>query len=337
VFKHNPLLFYPNAMPAALLAAEARAQRGDPGFWDAHDRLFARSPALADADLMAIAGAMGLNLARVKGALGKKTHEAVIESDMDLALDLEARGTPQFFINGRRLMGAQPLENFTSLIDAELAKAKAMVDSGIPRARVYAEIMKTAVGPKPPETRSVPAPTAQHASRGPAHAKVVVQVWSDFECPFCRRMKPTLAELEKAYPGQLRIVWRNLPLPFHKHARLAAAVALEARAQQGNKGFWRMHDKLFDEQDKGNSLDRESLLRWAGELKLDVARLEKALEQRTHDPAIDADAKLAESAGISGTPSFLINDYFVVGAQPLSVFRKLVRRALDGKSTAPVR
>jgi protein-disulfide isomerase len=335
VFKHNPLPFHPNAMPAALFAAEARAQRGDAGFWDAHDRLFARAPALENADLLAIGEAMRLNGARVRAALDKKTHDAAIQTDMDLALDIEARGTPQFFINGRRLSGAQPIDQFETLIAVELAKARKLVEAGVPRMRVYAEIMKTAVGPKPPETKRVPAPTAQHPSRGPANAKVVIQVFSDFECPFCRRVAPTIEELEKAYPGRLRVVWRNLPLPFHKHARLAAAAALEAQAQQGIKGFWRMHDKLFEEQEQGNLLSRENVVRWARELKLDVTRLEKALDQKTHEPAIDADANVADAAGITGTPSFLVNDYFIVGAQPLGAFRKLVRRALDDKRAPP--
>jgi protein-disulfide isomerase len=330
VFKHNPLPFHPRAMPAAMLAIEARAQRGDAAFWQAHDRLFESAPALEDESLLAVARELKLNGPRVRAALARQSHKPVVLADQDLADDVEAGGTPHFFINGRRLVGAQPIEEFERIVREELEKARALVAAGTPRGRVYDELMKGAVGSKPPETRRAPPVTAASPSKGPARAPVVIQIFSDFECPFCRRVLPTLKTLEKEFPGQVRFVWRNLPLPFHPHARLAATAGLEAHAQGGSRAFWRMHDMIFESQEKtGGEPSRENLELYAQRLRLDMARFRRALDEGVHGAGIDRDLDLAHNERIRGTPSFLINDYFLSGAQPVAKFRKLIRRALD--------
>lgn len=330
VYKHNPLPFHKQALPAAIFASEARAQRGDKGFWQAHELLFENQKELRDEDLLEYAGQLKLNVARVKTALTKERHKKAIESDQQLAQDFEARGTPSFFINGRKLAGAQPLEKFVELIDEELGKAKDLVaKKKIPAARVYAEIMKTAKAPPPPEKKSVGAPSKANPSRGPVHAPIVVQLFSDFQCPFCKRLAPTLKQLEQAYPGRVRIVWRNLPLPFHQNARLAAVAAMEAHAQGGNKKFWEMHDLLFAGQGTPGGLERPALEGHAAQLGLDLQRFRKALDDGRHDKVILADESEARSAGLSGTPSTVINGYYVSGAQPLNAFKTAVRHALN--------
>jgi protein-disulfide isomerase len=328
-FKHNPLPFHNRAMPAAVLAAEARAQRGDKGFWRAHELLFRSQPELEDDDLMAIAEQLKLDTRRVERALANETHKRTIEKDMELAADLDARGTPTFYINGRKLSGAQPLDRFVSLVDEEIVNAKhLMAARRIPAARVYAEIMRDAKSTPAPEKKKVAAPTSRNPSRGPASAPIVVQAFMDFQCPFCKRAVPTLEQLEQAYPGRIRVVWRNLPLGFHAQARPAAAAAMEAHAQGGNKAFWQMHDLLFAGLGRPGGLERPALEGYATKLGLDVARFRRALDDGTHDALIAADEAQASSAGISGTPGFVINGYYVSGAQPLSAFKKVVSRAL---------
>jgi protein-disulfide isomerase len=328
VYKHNPLPFHNRAMPASLFAVEARAQKGDKGFWAAHKRLWENQHKLEDSDLLALAGELKLNTARVKHVLAKQSHKATIQDDADLANDLEARGTPAFFINGRKLAGAQPIERFAEVIDEELAKAKDLVaKKKIPAARVYAELMKDAKGPPPPETKKVKAATKANPSRG--KGAVAVHVFSDFQCPFCKRAVETIKDLEKAYPGQVKIVWRNLPLPFHQLARPAAAAAMEAHAQGGNAAFWKMHDLLFAAQGTPGGLERPALEAYAAQIGLDVKRFRQALDDRRHEALIKTDEADAQQAGISGTPAFVINGYYVSGAQPLGAFKKVVKRALD--------
>ncbi len=325
VFKHNPLPFHQGARPAAALSMEARAQRGNKGFFAATKALFAAPAPMDEPALLQIAKDLKLNPARVKWALKKKTHDSKIQADQDLAFGLEARGTPHFFINGRRLSGAQPLAKFEKLVREQLAKAEAMVQAGTPKAMVYAKIIKDGKGPKPPETKKIPAAGRGLPSRGKAWAPIVLQVFSDFQCPFCSRLEPTLDKVEKAFPGQVRIVWRNLPLAFHKDARPAAAAALEAFAQKGNKGFWAMHKLLFESQ---KNLKRADLEGYASRIGLDVARFKKALDDGRHDKKIKADEDIAKAAGIRGTPGTVINGYFLSGAQPLARFKQVIRMAI---------
>ena len=327
VWKNNPLPFHPRAEPAAQLALEARAQTGDAVFWKAVDELFANQRNLDDATLESIAAGLKLNVPAAKRAIETHKYRAKIEADQELAEDLDASGTPHFFINGRRLVGAQPIDKFQKLIDEELAKAKELVAKGTPRAKVYDAIQKGAVGPTPPKKVSVPAPGKGNPGKGAAGGKVVVQMFSDFQCPFCARVKPTMDELIAAFPGKVRVVWRNNPLPFHAEAQLAAEAAMEAFAQQGEAGFWKMHELLFKDTSKQN-LDRAALERHAASIGLDMAKFTAALDSGAHRAAVEADKKAAETAGITGTPGFVINGYFVSGAQPLAKFKRVVNLAL---------
>src|SRR6185436_16242161 len=118
-------------------------------------------------------------------------------------------------------------------------------------AKIYETTIQRGADPEPPEQKKIPAPGAASPYRGAAGAPVVIQVFSDFQCPFCKRVAPTIAELEKEFGSSVKIVWRHLPLPFHEDAALAAEAAEEAYAQKGNAGFWRFHDLVFEEQETG--------------------------------------------------------------------------------------
>jgi protein-disulfide isomerase len=325
VWKHEPLPFHPRAEPAAELAEEARAQKGEAGFWAAHEKLFDIQPKLEDADLEQAAKDLGLNVGAVKDAIAKKKHGAKITADADLADDVQASGTPHFFINGRRLVGAQPFEKFKAVVDEEITKAKALVEKGTPAAAVYDAIIKDGKGAPEMEKKTLAPAPATSPFKGGAAAKVVIQQFSDFQCPFCSRVEPTIDELMASYGDRVKLVWRNLPLPMHPDAPLAAEAANEAQKQKGNAGFWAMHKKLFENQ---RALGRENLEKFAGEIGLDVAKFKAALDSHVHKAAVDADAKAAGDAQIGGTPAFVINGYFVSGAQPAAKFRKVIEKAL---------
>lgn len=325
VLRQNPLPFHPRARPAANLALEARAQKGDVAFLEANRRLYIDD--LEDKDLLALAKELKLDEKKAKAAITNNTHDAEIETDVALAQDFEARGTPHFFINGVRLSGAQPLPNFVALVDAQLKVASALVAQGTPRGNVYEEIIKRGKEPAAPETKSVPAPTADNPTRGPVKAPIVIHVFSDFQCPFCGRVEPTLVELDKAFPNQLRWVWHDLPLGFHEHARPAAVFAREVRAQKGDAGFWKVHDLMFRDQKEPGALEQTAFDKYAAELKLDTKRATLAQTDGRHDAIIDKDIALSQSVGINGTPAFVINGFYVSGAQPLVAFKRAVRRA----------
>jgi protein-disulfide isomerase len=334
VWKDNPLPFHPRAEPAAELARYVFTEKGNAGFWQAHDALFASAPQLEDEQLESIAGKLGVNVQRAKAAIKQKRFAVRIQDSVALATDFQARGTPHFFVNGVRLAGAQPIEKFKALIDKQLAAAKALVDSGVPRARVYEAVIREGKEPPPPETKQVAAANPNAPSRGPANAKVVIQEFADFQCPFCVRVQPTLDELTKRYGAQIKLVYRHLPLPFHKNAELAAEAAEEALAQKGAAGFWAFHDALFKAQSVAgtpgpDAIDRPHLESIAAAQHLDLARFREALDSHKHLARVQADKKAAEDAKISGTPGFLINEYYLSGAQPKVAFERLIRRVLS--------
>ncbi|HKO52074.1 MAG TPA: thioredoxin domain-containing protein [Polyangiaceae bacterium] len=323
VLRQNPLPFHPRALPAANLALEARAQKGDAGFLEANRRLFEGK--LEESDLLALGKELKLDEKRLQKALANNTHAAEIEADMDLASDFKASGTPHFFINGLRMSGAQPLSNFVTVVESQLKVANALVAAGTPRAAVYDEIMKHAQDPDAPERKEIPAPTADNPSRGPLNAPILIHEFADFQCPYCQKIEKTLLELEKAYPNKLRFVWHDYPLSFHEHARPAAIVAREARAQKGDAGFWKIHDLLFS---SDSPLNEETLTRQAAAMKLDQVRLKAAQSDGRFDSVLAKDKALADDAGIRGTPAFVINGYYLSGAQPLKAFKRVIRYAL---------
>jgi protein-disulfide isomerase len=329
VFKNNPLPFHKRAEPAAELAMQARAKKGDAGFWDAHDKIFAHQKELEDADLERYAGELGLDAKATLQAVTAQKHTAAIEADQELAEDLGADGTPTSFVNGRRLVGNQDVEKIAGVIDDEIVKAKALVQKGTPAARVYDAIMKGAQEPTLDlDKKTIAAPTRANPQKGPKGARVTIHMFTDFQCPFCGRVQETLADLEKEFPKDVRFVFHHRPLASHQGAMLAHEAAAEAFRQGGNAAFWKMHDKIYADQ---RSMDLAALTGYAKEIGLDVAAFEDALASGKHQKAIDAENKVAEDADIDGTPTFVINGWVLNGAQPLKKFRRVVKMALRGK------
>ncbi|MDI7269090.1 MAG: thioredoxin domain-containing protein, partial [Myxococcota bacterium] len=162
-------------------------------------------------------------------------------------------------------------------------------------------------------------------AKGPADAKAVLVEFSDFECGFCSQVVPTIKDLEKKYGNKLRIVFRHFPLDFHRNAKLAAEASVEAHLQGK---FWQYHDKLFANM---KALGRADLERYAQETGLDMARFRAALDNRTHSSVVEADMALARSAGVSGTPTFVLNGYQFSGALPVDQFSKMIDDALAGR------
>ncbi len=142
VFKHNPLAFHKQALPAAL-AAEAAGRQGK--FWKMNDLLFDNQKALEEQDLLKYAKKLRLNRKQFRRDMKDRGLQQKIEGNQEQAQTLGARGTPAFFINGRFLSGAQPFESFSTLIEEELAHARKLVKDGTPRDEVYESLMRTAL------------------------------------------------------------------------------------------------------------------------------------------------------------------------------------------------
>jgi protein-disulfide isomerase len=341
-FKHNPLGFHRSALPAALAAEEARAQGGDGKFWAMHDALF-EAEALDAAAIDAAARKVGLDAAAVKAAIDDQRHLARVKRDQQLVTGLGATGTPSFFVNGRKLVGAQPYAAFQALVDEELAKAEKLVQSGVPRAEVYARtIARGATAParlpagegQPDRPAPPPAQAAKvtirpdDPARGPEAAKLTIVVFSEFQCPFCARVEPTLKRIQETWPEAVRIVWKHQPLPFHPQARPAALAAEAARAQGK---FWELHDRLFANQ---AALAPERYEEWAKELGLDLERFRRDAAADETKARVDEDQRLAAQVGAQGTPTLFLNCRKVVGALPFESFQPIVEEELKKADAA---
>jgi protein-disulfide isomerase len=337
VFKHEPLPFHPRAEPAAQVALEARAEKGDTGFWAAHDKLFDSQPHLDDADLEQVATDLKLDVAKVKTAIATHKYKAAIEADESTADDFQANGTPHFFIDGRRLVGAQPFDKFKTIIDEEIAKAKALVAAGTKPENVYDELTKNGKPPPPPDQRTVTF-TAAAPTKGPATAQVTIVAIGDFQDPSSKQVEDRVNDVLKAYPTKVKVVWRHMPSPFNAQAELAAEASFEVFKQKGNDGFWKMHDQLFAHQADANGLERASIEGYAKALGVDMGKLRSALDTGSHGNDIDADVKAEKAAMITVTPTLLIGTgnatgsawtaYVLFGAHDASKLKKVVDLAL---------
>ena len=157
--------------------------------------------------------------------------------------------------------------------------------------------------------------------RGPADAPVTLVEYGDFECPYCGRAEDAIRELLADF-GEVRYVWRHLPLTdVHVHAQLAAE-ASEAAAEQG--AFWEMHDLLFRHQD---ALRRSDLEGYARELGLDADRFADALRTHEHAARIADDVDGADLSGVSGTPTFFVNGRRHYGAYDIAGLTAAVKAA----------
>ncbi|MEE3329214.1 MAG: thioredoxin domain-containing protein [Myxococcota bacterium] len=161
------------------------------------------------------------------------------------------------------------------------------------------------------------------ASMGPENAPVTIIEFSDFECPYCSRVVPTIKQIAAQYPEQVRIVYRHLPLSFHANAKLAAQASVCADQQDQ---FWGFHDKLFEKQ---KEMKRENLMAHATELNLDMAAFESCLDDPRTVALVDADIAAAAEVGATGTPAFYVNGIMLSGAQPFENFEAVINAELE--------
>ncbi len=318
VFKHLPLDFHKKALPAARLSQAVQQIKGDPAFFAAADEIFARSPDLSEEALRSVGKKAGLSETQIRDALAGKNAavEQRLAADLTLSDDVLARGTPHFFINGKRLSGARPVDHFEALVESQMLPAKELLSAGIAPKDVYEKLQEGALSPGAPVPLAEPANLPPGPSRGSPRAPVTVHLFSDFECPYCRKGEEMLSALEKSYPDTLRFVWHDFPLPFHERALPAARAAREAFHQKGDAGFWKMHDAIFNLAGAEARVTDDDLLAIGRELGLNEAALKDALRTEKHDAAIEKDITLADEYGIRGTPAFIIGDYLVTGVRP---------------------
>lgn len=178
-------------------------------------------------------------------------------------------------------------------------------------------------GLKVGEYLEIPKVSDADAQKGPNDAPITIIEISEFQCPYCNKAKETVDELMEIYPDKIKLVFKHLPLDFHKDAQKASE-AFECAGEQGK--YWEMYDKLFASQ-KG--LEVADLKKYAGELNLKTSQFNECLDSGKYEEKIKNDIKEAGEFGVSGTPGFFVNKQFIGGAQPLEAFVEAVERELN--------
>lgn len=312
-------------MPAE--AALAAAAQG--AFRPMSDRLYAMGGRVDRVTVELIARELGLDLVRFRADLDTRAYRAQIVADLADARQLGIRGTPAFFVNGRPIHGNQPLRVFVDVVEQELARAEAT--RGDYEALVAAGKLAADTAGEPEHEDRALDPRAIYRvglglpghQQGPDSALVTIVVWSDFQCPFCARSAPVLAQLRAKYGDELRIVFRHLAMIGHGKAELAAEAAIAA-AEQGK--FWAFHDQVFGQ---FGALDRADLERFGQAAGLDLRQLRAALDDRRYHDAVVAERAAAMALGVGGTPTMFVNGRPVTGARDLATMDRIVGAHLE--------
>jgi len=161
--------------------------------------------------------------------------------------------------------------------------------------------------------------------RGNPKAPVMIVEFSDFQCPYCHQVEPIVKELLAKYGDKVSLAYRDLPLKqIHPQAEMAA----EASRCAGEQGkYWEYHDQLFN----ASKLDRDALLEYARNLKLDDKQFDSCLSNGKYHADVEKDLREGMQAGITGTPAFFINGTAVSGAQSQESFAKVIDQELGQK------
>jgi protein-disulfide isomerase len=302
VFRNFPLDFHPDSM----LAHRAALAAGEQGkFWEMHDLIFSHQRAIKRDDLFSMARSLDLDMDRFSAALQSEQVQREISADREAGKRQGVNGTPTFYVDGNELVGAASVAQFEGMI------TQALVAKGIAadKAPIVAE-----AGP----------------ARGPEHAPVTVLWYSDVTSPLAIAADRLMEQLLETYPQQVRVIYKNRPLEFHKDALLAHQ-ALVAAAAQGK--FWAMHGVLLAHQ---SALSATDLTNYAADLGLDANRFLADMTSQSARDQVQGDVSQAREAGVNGVPVFVVNGTRLDGVQPFSSLKTIVDEQIQKTNVAAV-
>jgi protein-disulfide isomerase len=287
VMKHYPLDLH-QAAPLAHRAALAAAAQGK--FWEMHDAIFAEQRALTRERMLRHASGLSLDRAKFARDMNSARVKSLLERDVAEGRKVGIDGTPTFFINGERLVGAVAFETMAAAVERALVRSLAATPDGLE------ELM----------------------SRGPAAAPVTIRWFADLSIALHRDALVMLKQVDDARPGLVRIVFKNLPSGGRQYSRALHEAAI-AGAAQGR--FWDLHDVLMS---RGAGQTREGLINLAARLGLDRTGFAEAMTMTPAAGLLERQAAEARRLDVRGTPTFFVNDTRVDGVIPAEDMIKLV-------------
>jgi protein-disulfide isomerase len=310
---------------AAANAARCAGEQGAAPYWAMHDLLFANPEEWSIADsataFVSYAKDLSLDVELFQSCIDEDRFAAEILADSTAGQGQGVTGTPTFFINGQKLVGAQPLDNFVSAINTVKEGGRLVADE-----------------PQQQAPAAAPTPAAfadNHAgAMGDPNAPVTIVEFTDYQCPYCSgHSLETLPSIVSEFvdTGRVYYILKDLPLDqLHPDAR-AAAEAARCAGDQG--AYWAMHDALFANQSEwANQGDAaaELFVGYAEELGLDETEMTACIESGRFKDDVEANVAEARALGISGTPMFFVDGYPLNGARPFEHFQLAVQYAEEG-------
>lgn len=227
----------------------------------------------------------------------KKSIRAILKENPDILLDVLKENDMEFF---------------------DIVQNAAMKKQQMARKAQRNHELKNPLKPVIEKTRPI---------RGNPKARVTIVEYSDFQCPFCGRGAKTVEALLKKYKGDVRLIYKHMPLTnIHPHA-MKAAIYFEAIARQDAEKAWKFHDIIFDNQNKLKGGEK-AIKKIAASLGLNEKRLQKDVKDKAILAQVEKDSKEAMKFGFTGTPSFVVNGISLKGAQPIESFSRIIDKAL---------
>ncbi len=345
VYRHFPLSFHPHARPAAIASECVATLKGNTAFWSFADKVFALDE--LPEDFTDIAVSAGVNIADFRKCLEDgdgSIAEAVDEDYEGGSKDERVSGTPMTFVLDARndqvlyatVSGAQPQAEFEKVIEALLAGEANPLDQP--------EFVPEPSSEKPlptfpsdeweePELGPVPPVGDDEPIQGKADARITIVEYGDLECPFCKKVHPTIKALLRKNRGKVNWVFRHFPLSFHPEALPAAEAAECVRELKGDAAYWTFLDGIY----KADALNAKLYTSLATKAKVKPAALRTCLKSDRHLDAIQATIDAGAKAGIQGTPGFFLIDHqtgkteMIAGAYPESHFQEKIDAMLKAK------
>lgn len=319
VFKQFPLTsIHPFAEPAAR-ASLAAAKQGK--FWPMYDILFQNNRALDDASLKKYAQDIGLDVAKFDKDRSDASVTEMLNKDVSEAQRVGVGGTPAFFVNGVQAP-SWDIETISRMIEAARSGGDVAAIAAEVRKQYEDQMKRQQEMMQQAATRVHEIDVTGAPMKGDPKAPVTIIEFSDFQCPYCASAEPLVQQVLNAYPGKVRLVYKQMPLNMHPNARPAAIAALEA-AEHGK--FWEMHDLLFK---NSSQLTRDNILSFAKQVGIDPADVQKALDTQEHAQVIDKDIPDYLKTGLPmSTPSFFVNGKKVM-QRDFDTFKRMIEEAL---------
>lgn len=266
--------------------------------------------------------------AKKQGITVEQLYQKEVDSKVSEPAEAEVKGY-YFAVRGQV---NEPFEK------AEPQLAKVVKALEIQQAREqYADSLRTAENVsillQPPTIKL--GPNDPGRVEGNPAAPVTIVEFGDFQCPFCGRVEPTLADLLKKYEGRVKLAFRDFPLSaIHVHAEVAAEAS---RCAESQGKFWPMHDAMYSDQSK---LTEPDLIETAARLGMNRDSFAACMKSGKYKAAIQQDLAAGRNAGVTGTPTFFINGRFLEGSVPSAQFEKIIDSdlaALKSKATVASR